>query len=38
MHPLLPVPYVAPDWVYATADEMEQSETLQPNFNLMSCG
>uniref|UniRef100_A0A2K1YA11 Malectin-like domain-containing protein n=1 Tax=Populus trichocarpa TaxID=3694 RepID=A0A2K1YA11_POPTR len=29
-------PYVAPDWVYATADEMEQSETLQPNFNLMS--
>ncbi|KAF9667735.1 hypothetical protein SADUNF_Sadunf15G0054400 [Salix dunnii] len=27
-------PYIAPNWVYATADEMAESETLQPNFNL----
>ncbi|KAJ6676836.1 hypothetical protein OIU85_010054 [Salix viminalis] len=27
-------PYIAPSWVYATADEMAASETLQPNFNL----
>eukprot|EP00258_Populus_trichocarpa_P016236 XP_006374449.2 probable receptor-like protein kinase At5g61350 [Populus trichocarpa] len=27
-------PYIAPSWVYATADEMAESETLQPNFNL----
>ncbi|KAJ8772985.1 hypothetical protein K2173_028162 [Erythroxylum novogranatense] len=27
-------PYIAPNWVYATADEMANSETLQPNFNL----
>jgi len=27
-------PYIAPNWVYANADEMTQSETLQPNFNL----
>lgn len=27
-------PYIAPNWVYATADEMAESETLEPNFNL----
>ncbi|XP_055961297.1 probable receptor-like protein kinase At5g61350 [Mercurialis annua] len=27
-------PYIAPPWVYATADQMADSETVLPNFNL----
>lgn len=27
-------PFIAPNWVYATADQMANSNTTQPNFNL----
>ncbi|XP_015571923.1 probable receptor-like protein kinase At5g61350 [Ricinus communis] len=27
-------PYIAPPWVYATADQMADSETMLPSFNL----